>query len=78
MSNIVELKTRTQSSSEEAISLLEYYLELAKEGEIISVAIAGVGNDGASWTNWSQVEHTQTMIGAIEILKHKLITTTLE
>lgn len=76
--NIVELKTRTKISNESVISLLEQYLEMAKEGDIVCIALAGTTSDNSSWTAHSELENAQTILGSIEVLKAKILNMILE
>lgn len=78
MSNIVELKTRPVIINEKTIELLEQWLEMAKEGFIQNVALAGVTDDFASLTQWSESDNVQTLLGAINILNYKLMKSVLD
>lgn len=78
MSNIVELKTRSNKANQSCVETLESWLDMAKKGEINQVAISGLSPDHSSYTQYSDIEEVQTMLGAIEILKHKLLVSAVE
>lgn len=72
-SNPIQLVTRPNLLNQEVIEVLEHWLEMAKNGEILSVAIAAIREDLASHTQWSSCDNMQLLIGAAAILEYKLI-----
>lgn len=58
---------------ENAISHLEAALERVRNGETVSVAIAELRSDGAPTLSWSDLDNVNAMVGAIERLKHKIM-----
>lgn len=55
------------------VEKLEEALELAKAGELSSVALAFVYRDGSSGARWSYAPSLSCLIGAIARLQHELL-----
>ena len=69
---IYPLPTPANVCREDAIRTLERYLEKAKAGEIITVAIAAVNAEGsANWT-YSEQMHGVSLLGAVTLMQHDL------
>jgi len=58
--------------SEAVVPALERALEMARAGDVSSVAIAIVLRDGTSDAIWSDAPNMVTLIGATARLSHKL------
>jgi hypothetical protein len=56
----------------DTVKVLEEALELARNGELSSVAIAMVHRDGCVQTKWSQMPSAGLLAGAVARLQHKL------
>lgn len=69
---VTPLKTVTKACNEDAIKILEEALELAKGGEITTVAIAAVTHKGAIMRSWSCGDPVAPLLGAIAVLAHDL------
>lgn len=53
------------------VERLEYVLELARKGEVSSVAVAFVLRDGRVNCAWSKAPSQALLLGAISRLKHR-------
>lgn len=69
---IHQLVTRHEEISREVVSILEDYLEMAKQGEITSVAIAAVLSDGAVMHQASTTDQQPILLGAVTRLLHRM------
>jgi hypothetical protein len=69
----VLIKTRPVKLNEEAIRILHDYLDFAKDGRIAGIAIAAIEPNGSSLTEASETDSFQGLLGAIEILKFRMI-----
>lgn len=71
--NVVSLVERRNQPAEDVVGLLESWLERARGGELVSVAVAGVDREGASMhaytTGWKV-----SLIGALTLLQHRVVT----
>jgi ribonuclease PH len=72
MTQIHRLVTRREEISKEAVEILEDYLEMAKRGEIIAVAICAVLSDGGATHQASSTDHQITLLGAVGRLLHRM------
>jgi hypothetical protein len=59
--------------TQSTVDKLEEALELAKSGELSSVAIAFVYRDGHSGARWSYAPSLSCLIGAIARLQHEIL-----
>lgn len=75
---LLEAPFRKREIHQSVIDLLEKTLERARDGEIVSCAIACVLDDMTSFTGYSQSDFAQTQIGALRILEHKLVNAVYE
>jgi hypothetical protein len=75
---VVSLQTQPQKVSGECVKLLRDYLDKAEAGELVGVAIAGILKDRSSLTASSGSDHFQGLLGAIEIMKARMLVTHLE
>jgi hypothetical protein len=78
MMNVVEFKPRTKIVNESVVELLEHWLEMAKSGEVDTVAIAGLISDGSSISQASEVGHVQALLGALRILEMRIVREAIE
>lgn len=53
------------------VALLEKYLEQAKNGQVVSVAIALSYSDSSA-TDWAGSREAVTILGAVSLLHHRL------
>jgi hypothetical protein len=74
MTQIHQLVTRREEISKETVGILEDYLEMAKRGEIIAVAICAIAPDGAATHQASANDHQITLLGAVGRLLHRMNT----
>jgi len=72
-SKIVSLTTRRTIVNQEAIEVLERWLEAARNGEIIGVVIAGEMSDGGVRTEYTQTDNWPVMIGSLTILQSRML-----
>ena len=72
MPEIVKLVTERDRIKEDAVNQLEKTLEMARNGEIIAVAIAMVDKEGRGNYRWSEGDQSTTMVGAVTRLLHAL------
>ena len=74
MAKVEKLKTRAVLDQEDVVGCLETWLEYAKNGEIVSVAVAGVlaNNEGVK-TGYSQCNDAAQQIGALALLQSRLM-----
>jgi hypothetical protein len=73
MAEIVTLKTRQAKVDAAVVALLESYLEQARRGEIIAIAIAGVSPEFATVTGSSGAEAFAPLVGAVAVLQHRML-----
>lgn len=73
MAEVVKLKTYAAQANESAVRVLEEWLEMAKRGEIIAVAIAGLTADRAAMTHISATDPFVALAGAVSILQHRML-----
>lgn len=65
----------SKKSSEDCVVMLENWLERAKSGEVVSIAIAGTCADGGGIYGISQyVDSMSSLVGMLEVAKHQIIT----
>lgn len=76
--NVATLVTFERRCSDEAIGILEQMLERARSGEVVAVAVAGVCMDGAITTVFSKSPNVGTFVGAVEIVKARILKTLVE
>lgn len=69
---IHKLVTRQNEISKETIGILEDYLEMAKRGEIIAIAVCGVMSDGAVTHQSSSSDNQMTLLGGVGRLLHRM------
>ena len=72
MPEIVKLVTERDRIKEDVVNQLEKTLEMARNGEIIAVAIAMVDKEGRGNYRWSEGDQSTTMVGAVTRLLHAL------
>lgn len=65
--------TGQREPNENAISTLEELLEMARAGEIIGIAVAGLCHDGCGMYRLAGRVGGYSMLGAVEIAKAELI-----
>lgn len=70
---VVALVTRKVEVNQEAIELLEKWLEYARNGEIIGVVLAGEVNNGGVRTEYTETENLPIMIGTLAILQSRML-----
>ena len=56
------------------IKALEAMLEIAKEGKLTAIAIAVMGADGYSSTNYEDGGNKAALLGSVLRLQHRLLT----
>lgn len=78
MLNVVEFKSTEDLANQSCIELLEDWLERAKSGEVISVAIAGVTSDNNTTSQWSDLTHAALTIGALHFLVARITNNTID
>ena len=70
---MAELRVLTaEPQGESIVTLLENLLEMARAGELSSLAVAGVYRDGCVLAEWSDVLSLPILIGAAARLEHRL------
>lgn len=70
---VTPLKTVPKECNEDAVRVLEEVLARAKSGEVVTVGIAAVFQDGAIARSWSRCDPAGPLIGAAALLQHDLI-----
>jgi hypothetical protein len=70
--DIVELKSRPAQVVESVVERLEEVLAAAREGRIVSVAIATISVDGSLGSAWSETDDFGKLVGAVARLQHRL------
>lgn len=80
MSNLVSIegKTRRGQINQQVIEMLREWLASADSGEVVGVMIVGTCADGSTNTSATDGDDFQRMLGAIEILKARLLRRHLE
>jgi hypothetical protein len=69
---MLKLVTHQDKTSAETVDILKSYLQKAKEGKIVEVAIAAVEPDGSVTHIASATEHSAIQIGAVVRLLHQM------
>jgi hypothetical protein len=72
MSEVARLVTRREEISKETVSILEDFLEMAKRGEIVAVAVCAITPDGAATHQASATDHQITLLGGVCRLLHRM------
>lgn len=72
MAEVRELKEAKPSICQGTIDLLEQILEKAKQGEVISVAIATVNSGGYTANCWHNENQYSQLVGSVGILHVRL------
>lgn len=72
MSEIVKLVPERERIRQDVIDSLEKTLEMARNGEIIAVAIAMVDKEFRGNYRWSDGDMATTMVGAVQRMQHML------
>lgn len=72
MPEIVKLVTERDRIKEDVVKQLEKVLELARNGDIVAVAIAMVDKEGRGNYRWSEGDMATTMVGAVQRMQHML------
>ena len=72
MPEIVKLVTERDRIKEDVVKQLEKALELAREGNVVAVAIAMVDKEGRGNYRWSEGDMATTMVGAVQRMQHML------
>jgi hypothetical protein len=67
-----QLVTRPAAISTEVVTILEDYLQMAKQGEITAIAIAAVELSGAAVHQASSSDHQMQLLGAVTRLLHRM------
>lgn len=63
----------------DVVRVLERYLERAKAGDIVAVAIAGVRHDGANTSIWaSDGGLTNALISSVAMLDHRVLAVSMD
>lgn len=73
MGEVVVLETERATCRASVVERLEEALEAAREGKIVAVGIAGVAPDGGGICSQSDCENVTTLIGAVEILRARML-----
>ena len=71
--NVVPFEPLPNPYQESAVKVLKGILEDAEAGKIASVFIATMGPCGGTGGNWSECDDTALMLGAVEMVKHRMI-----
>lgn len=69
---LIPLETPRAAARADAVELLEDFLERAKAGEIIAVAIAAVRPDLNSETGYSETDNLNALLGSVSALDKRL------
>lgn len=72
MVEIVKLVPERERIRQDVIDTLEKTLEMARNGEIIAVAIAMVDKEFRGNYRWSEGDMATTMVGAVQRMQHML------
>lgn len=72
-STVVPLNTQREQCKQSAVGVLEHALEQARNGEIVSVAVAIVRPNGAASSMHSDTDCLPALIGAANVSLHRLM-----
>ncbi len=72
MGQIHRLVTHQEEISKETVAILEDYLEMAKQGQLIAVAICGLSPDKSATHQASSTDHQITLLGGVARLLHRM------
>jgi len=75
MSNLVEIP---KSPNPSVIKLLEDALEMAKAGELISVAVVGAYSDGCTMEMFEARHRVMALLGALRVLEREIMDCSVE
>lgn len=78
--NVTELRVVPYAVTvqKEAVEALREWLEMAERGEIVEVAIVGFDQEGAAHSRLALTNDKMRAIGALDILKYKMLTRWIE
>lgn len=71
---VFELKPRPLQVHESVVVRLEEVLERAREGKVVSVAIATLNADGSVGSAWSETDDFGKLLGSVCRLEHRINT----
>lgn len=71
MASIVSIETKRADQA--IISILEEWLRMAKDGEIVSLALAGVLHDNATCNSFSAPISPVSLLGELQILQRDVL-----
>lgn len=69
---VLSFESIPQREQKNLVRVVEEVLEMAKKGELTTVAISGNTSDGHVYTAWHG-EDLVKMLGAIEFVKHDIV-----
>lgn len=69
--NLVTLPTIPVEANKQVVETLTGWLEAAKAGRIISIAMCAITPDRKSWTYHSQTDQFALLTGAIVLMQHR-------
>lgn len=69
----IEGRTRPAEVNQAVVAALETWLEQAKAGTLIGVALAGVNNDGTTSTEITQSDRYHHLVSAVTIMQFRLL-----
>lgn len=75
---VIETKSCVTDEGELVITRLQEALAMARDGQLVSVAIAGITDDGDIVSCWANSIQPFAMVGAIESLKIDYIEASIE
>lgn len=76
MGEVVQLsivaKAKDQANCEEQFKILDQIAEFVSSGQVAGMGIALSLTDGST-TTWMNADHAPSLIGALEVLKQRLV-----
>lgn len=69
MTNLAAVKPKP---NDKVVELLENFLQRAKDGDLRSVALVGLNQEG-SVSAWHHNNELQTLLGAILVVQHRIL-----
>lgn len=72
MTELRVFETQNTKDQKEVVELLEDWLAIAKKGELVAIALAGVGSSGDGCNGWASGLQANALLGVITLLQFRL------
>lgn len=72
---VVSLDKRVDAS---VVAQLEYWLELARSGDIANIIVVGASDSGDVYRGWANGNYPFRMLGELEVVKYQFMHNVIE